>query len=290
MRILVDSDMLLFRAAVATEVEVKLDDDVWTRHSNHSAARVVYWDQIKLWCDLFGVTYDDVWHCFTDKSTWRRNLFPAYKDNRKDKPKPIGFRALRSEILTEDTAFMFSQIEADDLMGIFATMPEARQDPVVIASGDKDLMQIAGVHVWMDTGKSPEPEPGLTVEYSSGSIIKTNTIEHAERFTYRQYLSGDPTDNIPGCPSVGDKRATEIAAGLPINEPVDCWQEIVRTYEQKGKVEQPSDFATLQARLVRVMRHGEYDFSTNAVIPWTPPTTASNGLSLSALIAKSSMR
>ena len=30
---LLDGDMLLMRAATATEVEVQLGDDVWTRHS-----------------------------------------------------------------------------------------------------------------------------------------------------------------------------------------------------------------------------------------------------------------
>lgn len=271
MRILLDSDMLLFRAAMATEVEVQLADDVWTRHSQLPEARDYYWDQIRLWCDLFDLTYADVWHCFTDGSAWRRELFPDYKASRKGKAKPIGYAALRNEVLAESTAFMFSRIEADDLLGIFATMPEAAEDPVILATGDKDLMQIAGIHVWMESSKAPEPEPGLDLHFTSGSVIKTNTIEHAERFTYQQYLSGDSTDNIPGCPGVGEVGARKIAATLPIDKPVDCWQEIVRTYETKGKVEHPSDAATLQARLVRVMRHGEYEFSTHTVRPWTPP-------------------
>lgn len=272
MRILLDADMLLFRCVSATEVEVQLDDDVWTRHSELPTAREMYWDQVTLWVDLFGCSLADVWHCFTDRSAWRRDLFPEYKANRKGVAKPIGFKALKSELLGEDTAFMFERIEADDLMGIFATMPEVEEDPVVIASGDKDLMQVAGIHVWMDSGKVVEEEEGLDVSYSSGSIIKANTVEHAERFTYQQYLSGDSTDGIPGCPTIGDKRARDIVATFDINKPLDCWEEIVRTYEKKGKVEQPSETATRQAQLIRVLRHGEYDFNTHKVHPWNPPT------------------
>lgn len=271
MRILLDADMLLFRAMSATEVEVELSPDVWTRHSEAGAAREMYWGQLQSWCQLMGCELDDVWHCFTDASAFRRELFPAYKANRKS-PKPIGYKALRAELLTESTAFMFSKIEADDLMGIFATM-HSIGDEVVIASGDKDLMQIAGVHLWLDTGKEVEPEDGLVVERSSDSIIKRNTEEHAQRFTYQQYLTGDPTDNIPGCPTIGDKRAKSIVDGFDLSDPVGCWQEIVRTYETKGKVEQPSDFATQQARLVRVLRAGEYNFDSHQVKLWNPPTS-----------------
>jgi DNA polymerase-1 len=173
-------------------------------------------------------------------------------------------------MLTEDAAFMFSKIEADDLMGIFATM--SIEDEVVIASGDKDLMQIPGVHLWLATSKEVEEEDGLVVERSGDSIIKRNTSEHAERFTYRQILTGDSTDGIPGCPGVGAVGAKRLVDGFDLGDPVGCWEAIVRTYETKGKVDQPSDFATQQARLVRVLRAGDYNFNTHEVKLWNPPT------------------
>lgn len=269
MRILLDADMLLFRAMAATEVEVELSPDVWTRHSEMGDAREFYWRQIREWCELVGCEEEHVWHCFTDRSAFRRDLFPGYKANRKQ-PKPIGYKHLRAEMLTEDAAFMFSKIEADDLMGIFATM--SIEDEVVIASGDKDLMQIPGVHLWLATSKEVEPEDGLVVERSGDSIIKRNTKEHAERFTYQQILTGDSTDGIPGCPGVGAVGAKRLVDGFDLGDPVGCWEAIVRTYETKGKVDQPSDFATQQARLVRVLRAGDYNFDTHEVKLWNPPT------------------
>lgn len=269
MRILLDADMLLFRAMAATEVEVELSPDVWTRHSEMGDAREMYWQQLREWCELMGCELTDVWHCFTDRSAFRRDLFPGYKANRKS-PKPIGYKHLRSELLTEDTAFMFSKIEADDLMGIFATM--SVDDEVVIASGDKDLMQVSGLHLWLDTGKEVEPEDGLVVERTGNSIIKRNTAEHAERFTYQQILTGDATDGIPGCKGMGPVGAKKLVDGFDISDPVGCWEEIVRAYETKGKVVEPSKFATEQARLVRVLRAGEYNFQTHEVKLWNPPT------------------
>ena len=119
---LLDGDMLLMRAATATEVEVQLGDDVWTRHSELPQAREMYWQQVEAWCNQFEITLDDVWHCFTEASAFRKEIYPGYKANRKNKPKPIGYKQLKAEIMGEPNAFCFHQIEADDLIGIFATI------------------------------------------------------------------------------------------------------------------------------------------------------------------------
>jgi DNA polymerase-1 len=277
MRILLDSDMLLFKVAMATEVEVQLGDDVWTRHSELPEARDLYWQGVRQLCEAYSVTLDDVWHCFTEASAFRKDVFPGYKANRKGKPKPIGYKQLKAELLAEPTAFCFYQIEADDLIGIFATMPEAEDDPVVIAARDKDLMQIPGTHVWFDEGQKVDDERGLVVQRINGLVVQTNTLEHAERFTYQQYLSGDPTDGIPGCPGLGPVGAARIAKDLDISQPLDCWETVVRTYEQaqvKKKLDLyvASEYATQQARLARILRHGEYDFDTHTVKLWNPPT------------------
>lgn len=275
--ILLDGDMLLMRAATATEVEVQLGEDVWTRHSELPQAREMYWQQVESWCAQFEATLDDVWHCFTEASAFRKELHPGYKANRKGKPKPIGYKQLKSEIMAEPTAFCFNQIEADDLIGIFATMPDAANERVIIAARDKDLMQIPGIHVWMDEGQEIEDQDGLVVQRVNGNVIQTNSPEHAERFTYQQYLSGDSTDGIPGCPGLGPVGAARLVKGFDLTQPVDCWEAIVRAYEEAQRKKKldlyvASHYATQQARLARILRHGEYDFDTHKVTLWNPPT------------------
>jgi DNA polymerase-1 len=260
MILLLDADMLLYKAMASAEVEVELSTDVWTRHVEMTVARERYWEQITLWVDQLGVSFNDVWHCFTDKSAFRRDLSPTYKHNRKGKPKPIGYAAMRAEIMQEDKAFMFNQIEADDLLGIFATMQMG--DATIIVSGDKDLMQIPGKHLWID------------------QEITEQSYEDAERFTYEQILCGDATDGIPGCPSIGKVNARRIVDSFNINRPLDCWQEVVRTYETKGKIPDASVYATQQAQLVRILRAGEYNFHTHTVKLWTPPAPTLSSASL----------
>jgi len=254
----VDSDMLLFRCLSSTEVEVQLNDWDWTRHSDCAQAMERYWEYVDTWCSQMACDRSTVAHCFTHGSAYRRRIFPTYKHNRKDKPKPIGFGAMRAQLMSEPNAFCFSEIEADDVISLFASMPG---NEVVVASGDKDLNQIPGWHVWIDT------DPFLISD------------EEAERFTWIQYLTGDATDGIPGCPGVGAVGAKKIVDAFDLSRPMDCWEAIVRVYGKKGKVDDPHSFALTQARLVRMLRWGEYDFDNNTVKPWTPPIPTSSSAS-----------
>ena len=251
MTLILDADMLLYRACSSTEVEIELSDDVWTRHSELPAARQYYWGHVDRWCEEHKLERHQVIHCFTERSAFRHELAPSYKMNRKG-PKPIGFKALKNELLQEEGSYMYHRIEADDLIGIFATMLSDKQ--VIIASGDKDLNQIAGHHVWI--GKE---DWGVT-------------DEEAERFRYQQAISGDTTDGIPGCKSVGPTGAQKIVEEFNLADPVECWKRVVQTYRSKGKDPTPGETALQQARLTRILRHNEYNFKTHEVHLWNPPT------------------
>ena len=249
--LLIDSDALLFTVLSATQHEQMVNDEGDTiLASDICEARESYWGQVREWQNQFRVTKDETFHLFSDKSLWRRSIYPDYKKSRAGLRKPLCYSDLKREILTENNAFCYSQIEADDLIGIFATID--LDEVSIIASVDKDLNQIPGWHVWI--GKEP-------------TLISN---AEAERFTYQQYLQGDHTDGIPGCPGIGPKRAAEKVATFDLSDEVGCWEEIVRTYE-KAKVDLPEEFALLQARLVRIMRWGEYNTTTHQVIPWNPP-------------------
>lgn len=259
-KVAIDGDMLAMRVMTATEVEQELEPEVWVRHSELPLAMEMYWEQCEAWCKLFSCKLDDLLHCFTDQSTFRKEVDPSYKANRRHKPKPIGYKAFKNKLLEESGAWLHRQIEADDLLGIFATMPELQKEGVVIATLDKDLKQIPGIHVWVDN------EPYEV------------TTEDAERFTYQQYLVGDSTDGVPGCPGVGAVTAERITQKLDLSSPVDCWQTIVRTYEEaqsKKKLDlyDAHEYALRQARLVRILRYGDYNFTTHEVKLWNPPTS-----------------
>jgi DNA polymerase-1 len=170
----------------------------------------------------------------------------------------MGYKALMQQLLSSSHwAYQFDQVEADDLLGIYSDM----FDGVVIASGDKDLKQIPGHHVWLGKGLTYIEE------------------DDAQRFFYSQVLAGDSADGIPGCPTIGEKTAEPIIRALDISDPVGCWETIVSCYAKKGKVAEPDSAALLQARLVRILRGGDYDFTTHTVKLWTPPARAAQSSS-----------
>jgi hypothetical protein len=113
-----------------------------------------------------------------------------YKGNRKAE-KPVHYALLR-EYLVKSWGFeMVEEQEADDAIGIAAYS----MDPYdyVIYSIDKDLDMIRGWHYNF-------------VKEKKYYVDEEDTL----RTFYKQVLTGDRVDNIPGLKGVGDKKAEKI--------------------------------------------------------------------------------
>lgn len=111
-----------------------------------------------------------------------------YKGNRKDSRKPRHYDALRDFAVRKLDAIVVDGQEADDALGIAAV-----QHGHGIATLDKDLMGVPGWHyTWAGKNK--------------GVYIVTE--EEADRFFYKQLLTGDATDNIPGLYRMVGQKAT----------------------------------------------------------------------------------
>lgn len=124
--------------------------------------------------------------------------------------------------------------------------------------------------------KFEDPESEISNSIPPVYYIDENA---AQRFWLTQILTGDPTDNIPGLRGVGFVTAARFVDGLDITNPVECWKEIVRFYESKGKMDRPEEAALLTARLTRLLRFSEYDYVTHNVRLWTPPSKSESLLS-----------
>jgi DNA polymerase-1 len=278
--LLIDADMLLFRTMAAWEIEASLGDEVWVRWAELNTVREEFWKTIDEWLERWpGADYR---LCWTGPSAFRKRIAPDYKANRAGVLKPIGYKVMKRELLDEPTSFLHDEIEADDWLGILAgALREAGQEPIIV-SGDKDLDQIHGRH-WWPYGRKKQEEPGLEIIEENQLTDKvTEWIvdeTYAAKFFYSQVLIGDSTDNIPGCSGIGKVGAKKIVDSLNTAEPVECWQEIVGQFEKalkkKDDVREPEDVALQQARLVRILRHGEYNAETCTVDLWIPPTLKS---------------
>jgi len=90
------------------------------------------------------------------------------------------------------------------------------EEPCVIVSVDKDLLQIPGFHYNF-------------VKKEKSCVTKEQGIKHF----YTQLLTGDTSDNIQGCPGIGVAKAARFLAGLSTEE--SLFQQVVGVYKTQYK-------------------------------------------------------
>jgi len=171
-KLLIDADMVLYRAACAAEQEMRWDDDTWTLQTNMSEAKADADRQITT--IMKRLNSEDILLLFSPSRTFRHQICSTYKANRKDKRKPLGISELKEWMMNEYPARIMPNIEADDAIGILAT-----EDPknTVAVSADKDF------------GTLP-----VTWYNHQKDLLRTVTLEEANYFHLVQSLMGDTTD------------------------------------------------------------------------------------------------
>ncbi|HEX4160035.1 MAG TPA: DNA polymerase I [Rhizomicrobium sp.] len=140
------------------------------------------------------------------KTTFRNDIYPAYKANRPDPPEDLipQFPLVRAAT----RAFGVSCIEepgyeADDLIATYARLAREAGARTTIVSSDKDLMQLVvdGEIELYDTMKNKRIASAEVME--KFGVPPSKVIEV-------QALAGDSVDNVPGVRGIGVKTAAEL--------------------------------------------------------------------------------
>lgn len=141
--------------------------------------------------------------------TFRHELYADYKANRDAQPEDIAaavpfiHRFIKALRIAEASCPGY---EADDIVGSLAARFAADGRQVILVTPDKDYAQLVRPGVSMlrpRTGGEPEL---LDVDGVRGHF----GVERPEQIIDMLGLWGDASDNIPGCPGVGEKRAKEL--------------------------------------------------------------------------------
>lgn len=245
--LLIDADITLYRAASACEREVRWDEVNHVLYSNSDEAWALVQQQIAGYRKALGT--GKMHFALTGPNNFRRMLWDGYKGGRSRKP--LCYGSIRDRLIETYGARSVPTLEADDLLGIWATQGRIKNPTIV--SLDKDLRTIPG-RVW---------RPAATADQKP-ELFEVSEFE-ADRFWLMQVLTGDVTDGYKGLPGCGPVVAAKLLSSM--TDFKTGWAAVVAAYESKGLGE---DDAILQARLSRILRASDWDSSKRGVKLWLP--------------------
>ncbi len=154
--------------------------------------------------DGIGVAFD------RPEPTFRHELVADYKAGRSEAPDILRQQmGLVRQVLEALKIPMVdaSGYEADDVIATLATQAKEKGDEVIIVTGDRDEYQLV-------------EDPCVKVLYNRRGVsdyvlydeagIKERTGVTPEQYPQYAALRGDPSDNLPGVPGVGEKTAAKL--------------------------------------------------------------------------------
>lgn len=143
----------------------------------------------------------------TAGGSFRNEMYPEYKANRSEPPEDLipQFDLIRQLLVhMELPSIKRENFEADDIIGSVVTQWKDEFEEILIASGDKDLMQfVDGPIRMLDTMKDHT--------YDRDGVF-TKMGVYPEQIVDYLSMVGDASDNIPGMRGIGAKGAAKLLA------------------------------------------------------------------------------
>jgi DNA polymerase-1 len=143
--------------------------------------------------------------------TFRHEQYVEYKANRRETPED--FRSQLSLIFEVLDALGIRRLsapgyEADDVIATLATQAAAEGMDVLIVTGDRDVLQLVTERV-----TALMTRRGITdmTRFTPATVLEKYGLSPAQYPDFAA-VRGDPSDNLPGIPGVGEKTATKWIA------------------------------------------------------------------------------
>ena len=178
--------------------------------------------------------------------TFRHERYPLYKAQRDETPEAIRFGVpVIKDILAayRIPVLEVAGYEADDVIGTLAAQAEAAGIETYMMTPDKDYGQLVAEHVRMF--KPRNMGPGFEVLDVEEVCAKWG-IQRPQQVVDILGLMGDASDNIPGCPGVGEKTASSLIQQFGSIENL-----LANTDQLKGKLKERVEAGREQIELSR---------------------------------------
>jgi len=200
--------------------------------------------------------------------TFRHEQFEAYKATRPPMPEDLSVQIpVIHDLVAAYRLPMLSLpgYEADDIIATLTEEARAKGLPVVIVSGDKDLMQLVGddIRMW---------DPQRDKIYDAAAVKEKFGVG-PDRLLDLLAMMGDTSDNIPGVPGVGPKTAAKLIEQFGSLDGVFEHIDEISPKGTKDKIAANRDKALLSRDLVRLNDHVRLDKTVDDLKVPEPDTT-----------------
>jgi DNA polymerase-1 len=148
--------------------------------------------------------------CFgAEKAAYRAELYPPYHADRPPMPDELAAQWEVAPTFFEALGWAchdHAELEADDLLGSFASRERAAAGSALVFTGDRDMFQCAdeGVAVLFPRGGKDGPE-----EIDVRGVLERYGVTPAQVPDFIA-LRGDPSDGLPGARGIGAKTARDL--------------------------------------------------------------------------------
>lgn len=178
--------------------------------------------------------------------TFRHERYPLYKAQRDEMPEAIRFGVPVIKKILESYRISVLEVagyEADDVIGTLAAQAEAAGIETYMMTPDKDYGQLVSTHVRMF--KPRTMGVGFDI-LGPDEVCQKWGIQQPEQVVDILGLMGDASDNIPGCPGVGEKTASSL-----IQQFGNIENLLANTDQLKGKLRERVEGSREQIELSR---------------------------------------
>ena len=254
--ILVDGNSIVFRAYFATAYPgATLMQTSKGEYTNALFAFINMFEQIiSDQDDMILVAFD------TKEKTKRHDMYQDYKAGRAKMPEEL---ASQLDIINQYldvigvSHYRQAGYEADDIIGTLSKTPNY---DIHIFSSDKDLLQLVSNDVTVHLLKKGMKE---VHHFTPEKIVETYELTHHQMIDLKG-LMGDPSDNIPGIPGVGEKTAIKLLKTYGTLENVLAHADEIGG-KLAEKIKEGHESALLSKTLVTIDTHASLNLEFNDI-------------------------
>jgi DNA polymerase-1 len=194
---------------------------------------------------------------------------PAYKEHRPPMPKELDeqIEGIVTYLEAAGCASLVREgVEADDWIASIARRAEASVTPVVIASSDKDFMQLVSERIGL-----LNPNDKAEKIWTSEDVRARTGVTPGQIVDWLS-LIGDAVDNIPGVPGVGPKTATELLQQFGSAEALYARLAEVKSDKLRASLRAAEAAVRRNQNLIRLREDLAEDFSFDLISVKAPDT------------------